>query len=342
MKYKLLGNSGLRVSELCLGTMTFGKEWGYGADYEESKKQVELFAEAGGNFIDTANRYTEGTSERYIGEIVAPDRDRFVIASKYTLYDNKSDINSSGNHRKNMIRSVEESLKRLNTPYLDVLYLHIWDFTTPVEEILRGMDDLVRSGKTTYVAISDTPAWVVAKAQTISEYRHYTPLLALQCEYSLIQRTPERDLIPMADHFGMSVTAWAPLAGGALSGKYVQGSKEGRVPEHSLRRSDRANAIVGKVIEIAGKIGCSPVHVALNWLRGSSSSIIPVIGARSADQLKDSLSCINYTLEREFRDELNEVSKIELGFPHDFLQGDAVKEVVFGGMKDRIDSKRLV
>lgn len=341
MNYKLLESSGLRVSELCLGTMTFGIEWGYGAEFSEAEKQFRLFSESGGNFIDTANRYTEGTSERFIGELIHGDRDKYVIATKYTLFDRRDDINASGNHRKNMIRSLHGSLARLKTDYIDVLYVHIWDFTTPVEEILRGMDDLIRSGKVLYCAISDTPAWIVAKSQEVSQFRGYTPLLALQSEYSLIQRTHERDLLPMCTHYGMTLTAWAPLAGGALSGKYLTGKESGRVPEHSLRRSERAQRIVKEVAAVAQEVGCETVHVALNWLRSKSAHVIPVIGARTAHQLKQSIECLQHTLTQEHLDRLDKVSEIDKGFPHDFLESEAVKDVVFGGQRSRINSERL-
>jgi len=198
MKYKLFGKSGLRVSEICLGTMTFGEEWGTGANYEESKKIFEYYAGLGGNFLDTANRYTNGTSEKWLGEFIAQDRDKFVVATKYSLFDREDDVNASGNHRKNMMRSVEHSLKRLNTEYIDLLWLHIWDNTTPIEEVMRGLEDLVRMGKVHYIGISDTPAWIVAKANTLADLRGWTNFVGLQIEYSLIQRTPERDLIPMA------------------------------------------------------------------------------------------------------------------------------------------------
>ena len=224
MKYKLLGRSGLKVSELCLGTMGFGTENGWGADKEASFAIMEKYAEAGGNFLDTANIYKFGTSEKIIGEFInARDRDYFVIATKYSLHDNKTNPNASGNNRKNMMRSVEASLQRLQTDFIDVLYLHIWDDLTPVDEVLRGLDDLIKQGKVNYAAISDTPAWIVAKGNTMAELMGWSQFVALQVEYSLLQRTPERELLPMAKHFGMTVTPWAPLAGGALTGKYLRG-----------------------------------------------------------------------------------------------------------------------
>ena len=221
MKYKLLGRSGLRVSELCLGTMTFGDKWGWGGSAIESRKMFDAFVAAGGNFIDTANRYTEGESEELVGEFIAPIRDKIVLATKYSLFSKQnSHLNDGGNHRKNMMQSIEGSLRRLKTDYIDVFYLHAWDFTTPEDEILRGLDDLVRSGKVLYIAISDTPAWIVSRLNTMAELRGWSRFIGLQVEYSLIQRTPERDLIPMAAAMGLGVTAWGALAGGALTGKY--------------------------------------------------------------------------------------------------------------------------
>jgi len=229
MKYKLLGRSGLKVSEQCLGTMGFGTEGGWGADAATSITIMEKFAEAGGNFLDTANIYKLGTSEKIIGEFISSrDRDFFVIATKYSLLDNTTNPNASGNNRKNMMRSVEASLKRLQTDFIDVLYLHIWDDLTPIDEVLRGLDDLIKQGKVNYAAISDTPAWMVAKGNTLAELMGWSRFIALQVEYSLLQRTPERELIPMAKHFGMTVTPWAPIAGGALTGKYLKGDK-GRI-----------------------------------------------------------------------------------------------------------------
>jgi len=226
MRYKLFGKSGLRVSELCLGTMTFGPNWGWGADKAEAKNIFDAYASAGGNFIDTANRYTDGTAESYLGEFLAPDRDHFILATKYSLYDRKDDPNFSGNHRKNMIRSLEGSLKRLNTDFIDIFWLHAWDFMTPVEEIMRGLDDLVKAGKVLHLGISDTPAWVVSQANTLADLRGWTAFTGLQFEYSLVERTPERDLMPMARAFGMAMTPWGILGAGVLSGKYNPGKTQ--------------------------------------------------------------------------------------------------------------------
>ena len=218
--YRLLGRSGLRVSPLALGAMTFGTEAGWGADADESRQLFDMYVDRGGNFIDTANSYSDGSSERLVGEFARDRRDQLVLATKYSCWTRRGDPNSAGNHRKSMVASVEQSLERLQTDYIDLLYLHLWDAMTPVEEILRAFDDLVRSGKVLYVGISDTPAWQVSRMQVIAELRGWSPLVALQIEYSLIERTGERDLIPMAREMGLGVLPWSPLAKGVLTGKY--------------------------------------------------------------------------------------------------------------------------
>lgn len=340
MKYLLLGNSGLRVSELCLGTMTFGTEWGYGADKAESQNQFNAFLDAGGNFVDTANRYTDGTSETYIGEFMAPIREQIVLATKYSLRTSRNGVNDGGNHRKNLVQSVTGSLKRLNTDYIDLLYLHAWDSTTPVEEVMRSLEYLVQSGKVLYIAISDTPAWLVSRANTIAELRGWSPFIGLQIEYSLIQRTVERDLVPMADAMELGITAWAPIAGGALSGKYLnQESGPKRLKPESARLNERATNIVKVVNQVAAELGCSSVQVALQWLRQQKAQVIPVIGARTTEQLKESLACLNFKIADEQMQRLNEVSKIEPGFPHDFLVGPGVSDVLFNGYREKIEPK---
>lgn len=332
MNYKLLGKSGLRVSELSLGTMTFGEEWGYGANREESYKIFKKYLEANGNFIDTANRYTEGTSEKYIGEFVkeTSTRNELVLASKYSLFTQANKINDGGNHRKNMVQSLEGTLKRLQTDYLDVFYLHAWDFTTPEEEVLRGLDDLIRSGKVLYIAISDTPAWIVSKCNAIAELRGWSQFIALQVEYSLITRDAERDLIPMAKAGDIAITAWAPLAGGALTGKYLN-NEQGRVKAESKRRSDRSNVIAQKVVDIAKDLNTSPGNVALKWMMQKHANVFPVIGTRKLEQLEDNLQSVNIVLTETQMKDLDSVSAIELGFPHDFLTGDVIKNLLHSG-----------
>jgi len=338
MNYKLLGRSGLKVSELCLGTMGFGKEWNWGADKETSLKILDTFANNGGNFIDTANRYTEGTSEKIIGEFIHSNRDNFIIATKYSLHDNLTNVNASGNNRKNMMRSVEESLKRLNTDFIDLFYLHIWDNLTPMDEVLRGLDDLVKQGKVNYIGISDTPAWLVSQAQTMAELMGWSRFVALQVEYSLLQRTPERELIPMAKHYNLTLTPWAPLAGGALTGKYTKGDK-GRLSPESKRLNERAIKITEEVIAIANELNVQPSSVALKWTMQQGFSCIPIIGATKPEQFIENLKCLDVTLSNEHINRLNQVSKIELGFPGDFFLEDGVKNVLYGGFFDRIEKR---
>ena len=342
MKTQLLGQSGLRVSQLCLGAMTFGEDWQWGANRDISRQIFERFAEAGGNFIDTANSYTDGTSEKLVGELIAADRDAWVVATKYSLPDHMglgseggpstASVAKVGNSRKNMMRSVEGSLQRLGTDHIDILYLHVWDYTTYPEEIMRAVDDLVRSGKVLYAGISDTPAWIVARAQTLAHLRGWTPFSVLQIEYSLIERTVERELIPMAQALGMSVAPWSPLAGGVLSGKYSAGDKTTRgqdIPARSLE-------IAESLGEIARQIGCSPSQLALKWLVDRNT--IPIVGARKIEQFEDNLKCLDVTISTEQMARLNESSAIEAGFPHDFITSDFVKPMLFGGHPELLDN----
>ena len=341
MKFKLFGKSGLRVSELCLGTMTFGTEWGWGADYENSKKVFDVYSNAGGNFIDTANRYTEGTSEKWVGEFIHSDRHHFVLATKYTLFDKMGDINFSGNHRKNMMRSIEESLKRLNTEYIDLFWLHMWDFTTPIEEVLRGLDDLVSSGKVHYIGISDTPAWIVSRANTIAELRGWTQFTGLQIEYSLIERSAERDLLPMAKELDIAVTPWGAIAGGALSGKYLDNKEpEGRVKADSKRRSERNLKIAAVNVEIAKELGITPSQLAVRWTMQRNQVVIPIVGARKAEQLKDSIGASEIVIPDEKLKKLDDASKIELGFPHEFFTAGYIKDLIYGGKYDDLENHR--
>jgi len=346
MRYKLLGRSGLRVSEICLGTMTFGEEWGFGATREESRRIFDAFAEAGGNFIDTANMYTNGTSERFTGEFLGQDRDRFVLATKYTLSMRADDPNASGNHRKNLVQSLEASLSRLGTDYIDLYWLHAWDFMTPVEEVMRALDDVVRAGKVRYVGVSDTPAWIVSRANTLAELRGWTPFIGLQIEYSLIQRTVERDLIPMANALDIAVTAWGAIGGGVLSGKYS--GKPGKVKATDSRRKDsnlwriseKNLAIAREVETVAREIGRTPSQVALNWVRQQKGVMIPILGVRTLEQTLDNLGCLDFELKEEHQERLSRISAIEMGFPYDFLAMDMAKKAVYGETFPRIDNHR--
>jgi aryl-alcohol dehydrogenase-like predicted oxidoreductase len=284
MRYKLLGRSGLRVSEVCLGTMTFGDDWGWGAPKDETRKMFDAFARAGGNFIDTSNNYTNGTSEKFIGEFIKSDRDHFVIATKYTLNERSTDPNFGGNHRKNMMRSVEGSLQRLGTDHIDLLYLHMWDAMTPVEEVMRALDDLVRAGKVLYVGISDTPAWVVSQANVLADLRGWSRFVALQAPYSLADRALERDLLPMSEAHQMSVLAWGVLEGGELTGKYNAPTDESK---RSKDTSERIKSIASRLMDLAEEIGRTPSQVAINWVRQQPYRMIPILGARTEKQLQE-------------------------------------------------------
>ena len=340
MNYKLFGNSGLRVSEVSLGTITFGTDWGWGADEKECRSMFDAYAEMGGNFIDTANRYTEGSSERIVGDCIKSDRDHFVVATKYTFFDRHGDVNYSGNHRKNMMRSVHESLKRLDTEYIDILWLHAWDYLTPVEEVMRGLDDLVRAGNVHYLGISDTPAWIVARANTLAELRGWTAFCGLQIEYSLLERTPERELIPMAKTLGMTVTTWGPLGAGVLTGKYLKG-ESGRIPENREHRNERGNRIASAVVASAEKMGVTPAQLALRWTMQQDFSSVPIVGSSNKKQLQDSLGALNVTIPDDIMRKLDEISRVDLGFPHEFLSQEDTRNVIYGGMIDRIAQDKV-
>jgi aryl-alcohol dehydrogenase-like predicted oxidoreductase len=340
MRYKLLGNSGLRVSELCLGTMTFGEDWGWGSDKEESRAVFQAFAEAGGNFLDTANIYTNGTSETLVGEFVKGDREKWVIATKYSLNTRPGDVNACGNHRKNLFQAVEASLKRLGTDYIDLLWLHLWDSLTPIEEVMRAFDDLVRMGKVLYIGISDSPAWIVSQGNTLATLRGWTPFIGLQIEYSLKERTPERELLPMAKALNIGVTAWSPLGGGVLTGKYNQPNPvDGRLSmtDQPFQIFDRDLKIAETVLEIAREIEKSPAQVALNWLRNRPNAVIPIIGARKLSQLQDNLACVDFNLTGEQLQRLDNISAISLGFPHELLASQFVRDILLGGVAAQLE-----
>ena len=345
MRFKLLGHSGLRVSEICLGAMTFGDGAGWTATKEESRRIFDVYAEAGGNFIDTANRYTGGVSERHLGEFIQTDRERLVVATKYTASTRPGDANAGGNHRKNLVQALDASLKRLRTDYIDVYWVHAWEFLTPVEEVMRALDDAVRVGKVLYVGMSDAPAWVVARANTLAELRGWTPFIGIQVEYSLLERTVERELVPMAAALDLGVLAWGPLGGGALTGKYAgdgDATADGarRLPAGDRRLSERNMEIARVVAEVASDLGVPSVQVALAWLRARTGPVvIPIVGARRAAQLQESLGCLDVTLGDEHLDRLDEASRVSLGFPHDFLRALRGADVT-GGVMEAIDYHR--
>ena len=336
MRYKLLGASGLRVSELALGTMTFGETWGWGASKDESRRIFDAFAEAGGNFVDTANNYTDGMSEEYVGDFVASDREHFVIATKYTLSTRRDDPNAGGNHRKNMVQALEASLRRLRTDYVDLLWLHMWDGLTPVEEVMRAFDDLVRAGKVLYVGFSDTPAWVVSRAHAIASVRGWTPPAAVQLPLSLADRGAQRDLLPMARELDLAVCAWGTLEGGTLTGKYF--SDDGVPRRYSGDPGETEQALAREVMAVAEEAGCTPAQVAVNWVRQQPGLVIPIIGARSEEQARENLACLEHGLSAEQLERLTVAAPISLGFPHSFLASEHVTGLIFGETRPLIDA----
>ncbi|WP_263166928.1 aldo/keto reductase [Streptomyces sp. SCSIO ZS0520] len=333
MRYTLFGRTGLRVSELGLGAMTFGTEEAGGIGKEASGRLLDLYTEAGGNFLDTADIYTGSSSESVLGELLTGRREEYVLASKYTCATRPGDPNSGGNHRKNLVQSVEASLRRLRTDRLDVLWVHARDEFTPVEETMRALDDLVRAGKVLYLGVSDWPAWEIAQANTLAELRGWTAFAGSQLRYHLLDRSPERELLPQARAFGQAVFAWSPLAGGRLTGKYLRG-EQGRLGTDTT--DPRENALVTAVVETAEQGGWTPGQVALAWLRSRPGNLVPLLGATREAQLTDTLGCLDVTLDEAALTRLDELSAVPLGFPHEFLDEPVVRRNVYGDTDDRI------
>ncbi|MCC8250710.1 aldo/keto reductase [Saccharothrix luteola] len=323
MKYRLFGQTGLRVSELLLGTMTL-------SDPGESRRIVDAYADAGGNVLDTASAYGDG--EELLGSIV-DRRDRFVIGTKYTLSRDAADPNASGNHRKNLTASLERSLRRLRTDYVDVYWVHIWDRHTPVEETMRALDDAVRAGKILYTGISDAPAWVVSRANTLAQWRDWTPFAGLQVPYNLLDRDVERELLPMAEALGLSVTAWAPLAAGKLSGS----SNPRRTDPTALTERERAAARA--VREVADELGARPAQVALAWTRAKHRSVLPLVGVSSVEQLTENLGALDLTLPDDAVRRLEAAVEFRLGFPGDFIAECEPSAFVFGDTATRVEPR---
>lgn len=338
MRYTLLGRTGVRVSELALGTMTFGDDWGLAK--ETRARLLDVYADAGGNLLDTANEYGAGSAEETLGELLRGRRDAFVLTTKYTMRTRPGDPNSAGNHRKNLVESLNASLRRLGTDYLDMLWVHARDTLTPVPEVMRALDDQVRAGKVLYVGVSDWPAWEVAQANTLADLRGWSPFAGLQIRYNLLERTPERELLPMAYAYDLPVLAWGPLADGRLTGKYLRG-ESGRldtVPWGQPRGP--GDEVVQRVVAIAKARGDTPARIALAWLRSRPGTVIPLLGATGESQLRDSLGCVDVTLTAEERADLDAVSRIEPGFPHDFLRFEAMTTLIYGDRWRDIDDRR--
>jgi aryl-alcohol dehydrogenase-like predicted oxidoreductase len=341
MKIKLLGKSGLRVSELALGTMTFGTDWGWGADKETARQIFNAYNEAGGNFIDTSCNYTGGTAERFIGEFVASRRDDFVIGTKYSLRKHDArpnDLNAGGNHRKNLRRSIEASLARMGTDYVDILWLHIWDGTTPVEEVLRTLDDLVRAGKVLYVGISDSPAWVAAYSVAVSELRGWPRFIGYQGEYNLIQRGAEREILPMTHALDMAFLAFGLLEGGILSGKFNRGEQP---KDTRVRRPSEAQMKVAEtVIQVANEIGYSPAQVAVNWVRQQGANVIPIVGARSLEQMRENLGSLDFHLPADAMAGLSAALPPSPEYPDSFYLNESLLGLAFGAAREDLINHR--
>ena len=332
-RYSLLGRSGLRVSPLCLGTMTFGNDWGWGADVAESRRIFDRYLAAGGNFIDTANTYTNGNSERMLGDFMAEagNRERIVLATKFTVSTSRGDPNATGNGRKNIYQALEASLQRLRTDYIDLYWLHMWDGVTPVEEVVETLDSLVKAGKIRYFGLSDVPAWYLARAQTLAELRGSARVAALQLEYSLTDRTIEREHVPAALELGMGICPWSPLGGGLLTGKYSReadgsGAGQGRMtsdPRFRHQFTERNWRILDVVKETAAALGKTPSQVALNWITKRPGISSTIIGASKLSQLEDNLAALEFDIPAEFSRRLDEVSRPAwVHLYDDFFTGD--------------------
>ncbi|KAB7768616.1 aldo/keto reductase [Xanthomonas maliensis] len=340
-RYRLLGRSGLRVSPLALGTMTFGQEWGWGADASEAGRIFDAYVDRGGNFVDTSVNYTNGASERIVGQLIKDKRERIVLATKYTMARAADNINAGGNHRLNLLRSVETSLRQLDTDRIDLLYLHAWDFTTSPEEVMRALDDLVRAGKIVYLGICNTPAWRVAQMQTLADLRGWSPLVALQIEYSLVERTVEHELMPMAQALGLGVLPWSPLGGGILTGKYsradlsddnaaeVSGSRKGIIASTGHLNA-RALDIADVAGSVADELGVSRSQVALAWTLRHPAVVSPLVGARTVQQAEDNFGALDVVFSQEQLDRLQQASTPAPIFPERFIGRPMAQQLIYG------------
>ncbi len=345
MDYYTLGNTGLRVSRLALGTMTFGDDWGWGADEANSRQLFEAYLEAGGNFIDTADLYVNGNSERLLGKFVkeSGSRDRVVIATKFSYNAEPGNPNAGGNGRKNILRAVEGSLQRLDTDYIDIYMLHTWDRLTPAEEVMRTLDDLVRSGKVRHVALSDAPAWYVAQAQTLAKERHWEPISTVQLEYSLVERNIEFEYAALAQHLGTSIMVWSPLASGLLSGKYrssEQGSEQGGEGRLAMlansgnpafdKFKEKNWAIVAELERVAKELNRSMAQVALNWVANRPAIASVIVGATKLHQLQDNLGALDFAIPPALQEQLDEASRPVTPFPYTFFE-PSLQGMIHGG-----------
>ncbi|KAG0021957.1 hypothetical protein BGZ81_008736 [Podila clonocystis] len=342
--YVLLGKSGLRVSPLALGTMTFGEQWGFGSNKETSRKMFDKYYEEGGNFFDTANCYTNGESERFLGEYISGKRTECVVATKYSINPCSDDLaekyiptfrgpgvkpgnkrpnpNAGGNHRKSLVETLDGSLKRMGTGYTDILYVHLWEYRTPIQEVMRALDDVVRSGKALYVGISDAPAWVTATGNSIAELRGLTPFIGMQTRFNMLNRSLEAEIQPMCAEHGLGIVPWGILAEGFLTGKHTKeeaGSTKRQVTGHF---ADPKNwRILDEVRAIAAECDRTPAQVALNWTMQKPGITAPLLGVRTLEQLEDNLGALEFTLSSDQMSRLDQVSNpASWPFPQEVFQ----------------------
>jgi aryl-alcohol dehydrogenase-like predicted oxidoreductase len=317
--------------------MTFGEEFGWGASEATSARMLDMYLDIGGNVLDTADVYTNGTSEEMLGRLLGARRERLVVSTKYSMTMRPEDPNGGGNHRRRLVEAVDASLRRLRTDRIDVLWVHFRDELTPVQETLRALDDQVRLGKVLYVAVSDWPAWEVSRANAIAELRDWSPFHALQIPYSLLQRTPERDLIPMAMGVGLSVVAWSPLARGMLTGKYLDPAATGRITATGeVSIDERTEAVLRTTIAVAEELGVTPSQVAIAWLLAQPTRVMPIVGATTEQQLADNLAALDVQLTAEQLERLDAASSIDLGFPQEWLALDVIRRAQYGQTREQI------
>jgi aryl-alcohol dehydrogenase-like predicted oxidoreductase len=338
-QYYMLGRTGLAVSRLSLGAMTFGTEWGWGADKQAARRIFDCYLDHGGNFVDTANLYTGGTSERWLGDFIRDSgtRDRVVLATKFTGCMEAGNPNAAGNGRKYIMRAVEDSLQRLGTDFIDLYILHSWDKLTPVEDVMRTLDDLVRAGKIRHMGFSNVPGWYAGRAQTLAELRGWEPVSSIQLEYSLLERTLEHEFTDLATLHGCAITAWSPLAGGILSGKYRPGADpdatRGRIevlrgtanPFFNRGRSEQDVAIIAELERVAAELGRSMAQVAVNWVANRPGVASVILGATKLDQLRDTLQSLEFTIPAELMGTLDRASRRHVPSPYLFFTPPIVK-----------------
>jgi len=349
MKYKVLVRSGLKISELCLGTMTFGEEFGIGAPEATCRDIYAAFRDAGGNFVDTADMYNAGTSERMLGTFIAPEREQIVLASKYSLNTSKDDPNAGGNHRKNLVQSLEASLERLGTEYIDLYWVHAWDGSTGIAEVMRALDDQIRLGKILHIGVSNAPAWVISAANTLAEERGWTPFTAMQLHYNLVERSIEREHFALANAQNMAITPWSPLAGGLLTGKFnrdadrsaQKGTRMADSPRRAQVLQENNLAVAEKLVDLARSLDCSAAQLALAWMmRRSSTCIVPIIGARTLVQLQDNLDAINVQLDTAQISALDDLAAPDPAYPQAMYASEFFRTLMYGEAWDKLELDR--